>query len=142
MRSKSNPEGVTPENLATLEPQSDSSPFRACKLELDNGAPFRHELPVDSLVDLPDEQPCSTSSPSEGRTPPPHILFTFAMRRAPARAIQELARHQDLATTQRYMHLSHAAVEGAIRLLDRWVPSCGRGNMVATGSSDWNNGNR
>ena len=53
-----------------------------------------------------------------------HILrHTFcshlAMRGAPARAIQELAGHQDLSTTQRYMHLSPAAIEGAIRLLDQ-----------------------
>ncbi len=52
-----------------------------------------------------------------------HILrHTFcshlAMRGAPARAIQELAGHQDLATTQRYMHLSPAALDAAIRLLD------------------------
>ena len=52
-----------------------------------------------------------------------HILrHTFcshlAMRGAPARAIQELAGHQDLATTQRYMHLSPAAIEGAIALLE------------------------
>jgi integrase len=52
-----------------------------------------------------------------------HVLrHTFcshlAMRGAPARAIQELAGHQDLSTTQRYMHLSPAAIEGAIRLLD------------------------
>jgi site-specific recombinase XerD len=40
------------------------------------------------------------------------------MRGAPARAIQELAGHQDLGTTQRYMHLSPAAIEAAIRLLD------------------------
>jgi integrase len=42
----------------------------------------------------------------------------LAMRGAPARAIQELAGHQDLGTTQRYMHLSPAAIASAIRLLD------------------------
>jgi hypothetical protein len=41
------------------------------------------------------------------------------MRGAPAKAIQELAGHQNLQTTLRYMHLSPAAREGAIRLLDR-----------------------
>jgi len=41
------------------------------------------------------------------------------MRGAPARAIQELAGHQDLMTTQRYMHLSPTALDGAIRLLER-----------------------
>jgi site-specific recombinase XerD len=51
-----------------------------------------------------------------------HPAHTFcshlAMRRAPARAIQELAGHQDLGTTQRYMHLSPAALDAAIRLLE------------------------
>jgi integrase len=41
------------------------------------------------------------------------------MRGAPARAIQELAGHADLTMTQRYMHLSPAALADAIRLLDR-----------------------
>jgi integrase len=47
----------------------------------------------------------------------------LAMRGAPARAIQELAGHQDLGTTQRYMHLSPAAIEGAIRLLEMPGPA-------------------
>lgn len=51
---------------------------------------------------------------------------------APARAIQELAGHQDLATTQRYMHLSPAAIEGAIRLLDQAAPPLGRGDILET----------
>jgi site-specific recombinase XerD len=64
-----------------------------------------------------------------------HILrHTFcshlAMRGAPARAIQELAGHSELGVTQRYMHLSPAALDAAIRLLD------GRGNMVATAANN------
>jgi integrase len=52
-----------------------------------------------------------------------HVLrHTFCshltMRGAPAKAIQELAGHQDLGTTQRYMHLSPAALDAAIRLLE------------------------
>jgi integrase len=60
----------------------------------------------------------------------------LAMRGAPARAIQELAGHQDLTTTQRYMHLSPAAIEGAIRLLDTPGIPPGFGNMLATGSTE------
>jgi integrase len=52
-----------------------------------------------------------------------HILrHTFcselAIKGAPAKAIQELAGHQSLAMTMRYMHLSPSARENAIRLLD------------------------
>jgi len=66
-----------------------------------------------------------------------HVLrHTFcshlAMRGAPARAIQELAGHKDLSTTQRYMHLSPAAVGEAIRLLESGGVLPARGNMSAT----------
>ena len=48
-----------------------------------------------------------------------HTFYShLAMRGAPAHAIQELAGHQDLGTTQRYIHLSPAAIASAIRLLD------------------------
>jgi site-specific recombinase XerC len=40
------------------------------------------------------------------------------MKGAPARAIQELAGHSELGMTQRYMHLTPAAVDAAIRLLE------------------------
>ncbi len=68
-----------------------------------------------------------------------HILrHTFcshlAMRGAPARAIQELAGHQDLATTQRYMHLSPAAKDSAIRLLDQSFS----GDLGGEDTSSWN----
>jgi hypothetical protein len=63
-----------------------------------------------------------------------------AMRGAPARAIQELAGHQDLSTTQRYMHLSPAAIDGAIRLLDGPAASTQFGNMLATGSAEVRSG--
>ena len=74
----------------------------------------------------------------------PHMLLhTFcshlAMRGAPGRAIQELAGHQDLTTTQRYMHLTPAAVDSAIRLLDASGVAPARGNMVATGSTEMAN---
>lgn len=54
------------------------------------------------------------------------------MRGALARAIQELAGHMDLATTQRYMHLSPAAIEGAIRLLDQAKPVPRFGDILET----------
>ena len=66
-----------------------------------------------------------------------HILrHTFcshlAMRGAPARAIQDLAGHKDITTTQRYMHLSPAAVEGAVRLLENPAPVSEFGDILET----------
>jgi integrase len=67
----------------------------------------------------------------------PHMLrHTFcshlAIRGAPARAIQELAGHQDLTTTQRYMHLSPAALDNAIRLLDHAAGPHSLGDILET----------
>ena len=65
----------------------------------------------------------------------------LAMRGAPARAIQELAGHQDLITTQRYMHLSPAALEGAIRLLESGWGHRERGDILETADRDSANSN-
>jgi integrase len=75
-----------------------------------------------------------------------HILrHTFcshlAMRGAPAKAIQELAGHEDLSTTLGYMHLSPAARRSAIELLDqvRKDPDAGSnefGYMLETGTGE------
>jgi len=53
------------------------------------------------------------------------------MRGAPARAIQELAGHMDLSMTQRYMHLSPAALDSAIRLLEQPAGPARSGRNVA-----------
>ncbi len=61
------------------------------------------------------------------------------MRGAPARAIQELAGHKDLSTTQRYMHLSPKAIEEAIRLLEGPPPAMVRGDILeASGTESLN----
>jgi len=70
-----------------------------------------------------------------------HILrHTFcshlAMRGAPTKAIQELAGHENLMTTSRYMHLSPAARASAIGLLncrEGAEKSLGFGDIVETG---------
>jgi integrase len=72
-----------------------------------------------------------------------HVLrHTFcshlAMRGAPVKAIQELAGHADLGTTLRYMHLSPAARQGAIALLNDRRPRSGEifGEMLETGAQE------
>ena len=66
-----------------------------------------------------------------------HVLrHTFcshlAMRGAPAKAIQELAGHEDLTTTLRYMHLTPSARAGAIGLLNRREDPVGLGEILET----------
>jgi hypothetical protein len=59
------------------------------------------------------------------------------MRGAPAKAIQELAGHENLMTTLRYMHLSPAARASAIGLLNGRQgadDSVGFGDIVETGA--------
>ena len=53
----------------------------------------------------------------------------LAMRGASPRAIQELAGDRDFATTQRYMHLSPAAVQSAIQLLEQSASSIVSGDI-------------
>ncbi len=67
-----------------------------------------------------------------------HVLrHTFcshlAMYGAPPRAIQELAGHRELGMTQRYMHLSPAALDSAIRLLDQPLTVQSLGDILETG---------
>jgi site-specific recombinase XerD len=56
----------------------------------------------------------------------------LAMRGAAPRAIQELAGHRDFGTTQRYMHLSPAAAQSAIQLLEQAAPSVATGDIAET----------
>jgi integrase len=73
-----------------------------------------------------------------------HILrHTFcshlAMRGGSAPKIQILAGHQNLATTQRYMHLTPATLEATIRLLEHPHNVPAVGDIVETGQSQMTN---
>ena len=68
---------------------------------------------------------------------PHHLRHPFcshlAMRGAAPKAIQDLAGHAHISTTQRYLHLSPAALDQAIRLLEAPGISSGRGNQRGNG---------
>lgn len=66
-----------------------------------------------------------------------HILrHTFCshlvMRGATMRSVQELVGHQDLTMTQRYSHLSPAALVDTVRLLESRPVDSGHGDMLET----------
>ena len=66
-----------------------------------------------------DERASRSVAPTGCATP---SVRTSLCGGAPARAIHEVAGHQDLTTTQRYMHLTPGAVTRAIRLLEDPAP--------------------
>jgi integrase len=73
---------------------------------------------------------------AELRRKGPHMLrHTFcshlAMKGVPVRAIQELAGHQSITTTMRYMHLSPSALDSAIKMLER-AKGPTRGDILET----------
>ena len=77
---------------------------------------------------------------AELREKAPHMLrHTFcshlAMNGVPVRAIQEVAGHRHLSTAMQYMHLSPAAIEGAIRTLEQRSGSSPRGDILETVSA-------
>ena len=63
----------------------------------------------------------------------------LAMRGGSARSIQEPAGHQNLATTQRYMHLTPATLEATVRLLNQPIDVPAVGDILETGRSQMTN---
>ena len=59
----------------------------------------------------------------------------LAMNGVPVRAIQEVAGHRHLSTTMRYMHLSPAAIDGAIRALEQRLGVSQRGDILETATA-------
>jgi site-specific recombinase XerD len=98
-------------------------------LYCDDGSPMR-ENTIRTLVHR-------SARKAQLREKGPHMLrHTFcshlAMNGVPVRAIQEIAGHQHLSTTMRYMHLSPAAIEGAIRTLEQRPHVPARGDILET----------
>ena len=77
----------------------------------------------------------------------PHVVHilrhtycsNLAMRGGSARSIQELAGHQNLATTQRYMHLTPDTLEATVRLLNQPIDVPAVGDILETGRSQMTN---
>ena len=71
-----------------------------------------------------------------GDPAPPRTARVLSKQREDARragsAIQELAGHADLSTTMRYMHLSPASLNQAIRLLEQRPPLRGENGESGT----------
>ena len=87
---------------------------------LDDGSPLTQDVVGESVRKAGQK----AGVPASGAHRLRHTFCShLAMRGAPARAIQQLAGHQDITTTQRYMHLSPAALENAIRLLELAGPA-------------------
>ena len=72
------------------------------------------------------------------RHPPaaPHVLLAPRDARRPRARDSGTRGHQDLRTTQRYMHLSPAALDGAIRLQESQDLGSARGETVETGDRE------
>lgn len=114
---------------AALREQRKAAPGSGRVLRRPNGDPLQECNLVDVLL----------KASRAARMPPygPHTLrHTFcshlAMRGAAVGAIQALAGHQDLMTTQRYMHLSPSVLDAAISLLDTPRGGACRGDIVET----------
>jgi len=60
----------------------------------------------------------------------------LSMRRAPARAVQELAGHADLTMAQRYMRLTPAVLDAAIAPLDEPTDGQSCGEILAAAGAD------
>jgi site-specific recombinase XerD len=98
-----------------------------------DGSPLTQKIVQDHV-----ERAARLAGVKPGVHRPRHTFCShLAMKGASARAIQEVAGHQDLSTTQRYMHLSPAALDAAI---GGWrghrIESYSRGEIVEAAGTE------